>query len=367
MVNRVMETNDGPFLSLMRGVDTVPELNALQWEGLLRRAQGSALLPRIAVKLKARNLFPILPLKVRERLEASLVIAAKNEVEVRWEVDRILWSLREIDVPIVLLKGAAYVMADLSPAPGRLASDVDVLVPKSALESVERALVAAGWKAMKLDAYDQRYYRDWMHEIPPLRHRDRNSVIDVHHTILPVTARLRPNAESFRHAARPLGFSRLMVLEPVDMVLHAMVHLFYDGDLDGRLRELLDLDDLLRQFAVEPEFWDRLVPRAVEQELIRPLFYGLRHCRRILATPVPDDVLAASIVGAPSRPVIFMMDWLVGKVILPQPPEQATLALGLARFVLYVRSHWITMPPFLLVRHLTRKGFNRMKGKTAKT
>ena len=47
---------------------------------------------------------------------------------------------------------------------------------------------------MKSDPYDDAYYRRWMHELPPLIHRERDRMIDVHHTILPLTARITPDA-----------------------------------------------------------------------------------------------------------------------------------------------------------------------------
>ena len=40
-----------------------------------------------------------------------------------------------------------------------------------------------------LTPYDDAYYRDHMHELPPLIHKERDRMIDVHHTILPLTAR----------------------------------------------------------------------------------------------------------------------------------------------------------------------------------
>ncbi|RXL80730.1 hypothetical protein EO238_31730, partial [Citrobacter sp. AAK_AS5] len=81
---------------------------------------------------------------------------------------------------IVVLKGAAYAMARLPVADGRIFGDVDILVPHETLADVESALMLAGWASIHRDPYDQRYYRMWMHEIPPMRHLHRGTVIDVH-------------------------------------------------------------------------------------------------------------------------------------------------------------------------------------------
>jgi hypothetical protein len=36
---------------------------------------------------------------------------------------------------------------------------------------------------------------------------------------------------------------------------------------------------------------------------------------------------------------------------------------GLARWLLFVRSHWLKMPVHLMVPHLLRKAFRRVQGK----
>ena len=110
----------------------------------------------------------------------------------------------------------------------------------TALTRVEAALIAAGWEWVKEDAYDDDYYRRWMHELPPLIHRERDRMIDVHHTILPPTARPTPDAAALIADAVTLG-NGLHVLSPSDMIVHAAAHLFADGDLAGGLRNLWDI------------------------------------------------------------------------------------------------------------------------------
>ena len=44
------------------------------------------------------------------------------------------------------------------------------MVPRERIETVERTLLDRGWKTPVQDDYDDRYYREWSHEIPPLMH-----------------------------------------------------------------------------------------------------------------------------------------------------------------------------------------------------
>ena len=120
-----------------------------------------------------------------------------------------------------------------------------------------------GWATSKTTAYDQRYYRRWMHELPPLRHISRQTMLDVHHAILPITARLKPDSAKLLAASRPIaGEPRLRVLAPVDMVLHSATHLFCNEDVGNGLRDLVDLDSLLREFAQRERISGRGSPRA---------------------------------------------------------------------------------------------------------
>ena len=358
-----MSAADELVYRTLRDPGILGSLTPPEWDRLLRRARRAGVLSRIAVLSEAALLEDGLPERVLDHLLSARMVAAHHERTIRWEVNRIRRALKPTGERFVLLKGAAYVIAGLPAGAGRLASDVDILVPKGKLDVVENALIESGWTAMKLDPYDQRFYRQWMHELPPLRHATRSTVIDVHHTILPETARLRPDGAKLLRSAVAID-DDVSVLAPEDMVLHTATHLFADGDLAGGLREVIDLDALLRHFgAAKPEFWERLVPRSRELDLQRPLFYALRICRRLMQTPVPERVTEASTVGRPTWPATPIMDRLADLALLPDTEGDAGGA-GAALWFLYLRSHWMRMPPWLLTQHLTRKTLRKWFGET---
>jgi len=95
------------------------------------------------------------------------------------------------------------------------------------------------------------------------------------------------------------------VLAPTDMMLHSAVHLFYDGDFTRGLRDLADMDALLRHFGTDTAFWPALLASAHTHDLVRPLFYALHYCAKVLGTPLPpeflEDVRAAANPGACHR------------------------------------------------------------------
>ncbi len=147
-------------------------------------------------------------------------------------------------------------------------------------------MLAAGWEWVKEDAYDDQYYRRWMHELPPLIHRERDRMIDVHHAILPPTARPKPDMEAMIADRLELA-DGLFTLSPPDMIVHAAAHLFADGDLAGGLRNLWDIDRLLREFAErDPNFWPRLREQAERHGLLSAVGRAVRLAHRLYATPV---------------------------------------------------------------------------------
>ena len=366
MGKRAIETERANrlLLTALRAPEKLTVLPSVDWELLLRVARRARLLGRLESDLARASLLEFIPPRAAAHLRAASNVIEHRKTLASWEVNRILWALKGLEMPLILLKGIGYVLAELPPARGRIFADVDLLVPEERVGEVEERLLARGWFRMKIDPYDDRYYRVWMHEIPPLRHRERGTEIDIHHRLLPRTSRLNSDPVPLFAAARPLSDPRLRVLAPADMVLHALVHLFLEGDPDEglRLRDLVDVHDLLLHHGLEPGFWTGLGPRARELGFERPLFYGLHHACRLLGTPVPQDLLQALEDAAPPWPIRQLMDRLIPLTLLPGHPDYPSPRAALSRWLIYVRAHWLRMPSVLLARHLSHKAWLRFRG-----
>lgn len=327
-----------------------------EWEAAISCARRTKLLSRLACIASEQSAWNQLPEKVRDHLDSALCVAESNKRSVFWEVRQISKALATEGVAFILLKGAAYIIGDLSPAPGRMLSDIDIMVPRDQLLQAERALFQHGWLSTKMNAYDQRYYRQWMHELPPMQHLGRGTSLDVHHTILPPTTHAKLDAKKlWQQATEAKNIDGVFVLGHADMVLHSAAHLFHEGEWGSGLRDLVDLHALLGEFSKDPDFWDALSDRGIELHLERPLYYAARYCRIVLDTHVPETVFERiSKAGAPNKATLLAMDSLVLNAIASLL-SGASMQSSIAEFLLYVRSHYLRMPLYLLIPHLVRK------------
>lgn len=303
-------------------------LSGEQWNALIAMARGERLIGTLAMRLQNWAM----PDRVAAILSDARLDAARERQQALWEADRAHAALAPLGIPVVLLKGTAYVAADLKAGEGRFIGDLDILVSREKIGAVEQALLGAGWEWVKSDPYDDLYYRRWMHELPPMIHSARDRMIDVHHTILPLTARQTPDAAAMIADAVALP-GGLYVLSPEDRVCHAVAHLLADGDMSGGMRNLWDIRCLLEEISDRPALMARaarhglapFVARAIR--LVDALYGGAQVKRR--------DKLYV-------RHLLARNQWgqEIGRPL---------------RFAFFVRSHWLRMPPTMLARHLFTK------------
>jgi hypothetical protein len=335
----------------LRNPASTRSLDANGWTALVAMARAEQLIGTLAHRLSAE---PV-PDAIAHILSDARINAEHQRRTALWEAECAQRALAGYAGKVVLMKGTAYVAAGLKAGEGRHIGDLDIMVARDDLPEVEAMLlVKGGWEWVKEDAYDDAYYRDHMHELPPMIHKERDRMIDVHHTILPLTAGPRPDAEGMlRDSVKPSPLKRggLHILSPADMVIHCAAHLIADGDLAGGLRNLWDMHCLLTEFSQADEsFWVALQSRAEHHGLWQVVHAAARLAHALYDTDIPD-----------SWNIRGNADWqfirrLTARDGWGRPTRKIT------RQIFYIRSHWLRMPPVMLARHLWTK-WRKTKGK----
>lgn len=317
------------LVALLRDPVRASALAESEWNGIISAARAERLLGTLAVLLEGVDV----PDPVSAILADAQLDAEREERIALWEANRAVEALAPLGLEPILLKGAAYAAAGLSAGEGRMIGDLDILVPRDRLDEAEAALLAAGWEWVKPDPYDDAYYRRWMHELPPMIHRERDRMIDVHHTILPLTAPTRPDAAALIAQSVEVG-GGLRALSPEDRVLHAVAHMLADGDLSGGLRNLWDIRCLLADIEDKSELDQRAVHHGLTSHLAR--------ARRLVALIYGDGLHLTFVDRLFVRRLLSRDAW----------GRDSRKWLGLA---FYIRSHLLRMPPLMLLRHLWMK------------
>lgn len=345
---------DDPLVRALLEPDALIGLDKATWLALLTRARHGGLLRRLAALSQDSGILDRLPEAMQRRFAVERLLVERNRTDIDFELYCVQRALEGVDARLILLKGAAYLAADLPIGRRRICSDLDLLVPKARLGAVESALLAAGWQRAKITPYDERYYRTWMHELPPLFHPERGVTVDLHHAIHPPTGRYAPNSDVLFEAAVPIGESQLRALCPADMALHCGLHLFTEEITTG-LSGLMDVHELLQHFGQDEEFWDRLLARTRLHGLERILYYMLRYTGLVLGAAIPPRVARVAERGSPPAALRMLMDLLFRSALMPPDPARRQPGRAVAVWLLYARSHWLRMPMRLLAPHLCRK------------
>lgn len=320
------------LIALLRDPAGAADVPVDAWAGILSVARGEVMLGTLAHRLAGQPL----PHAIAAHLDAAARAADHAQRLALWEAEMCRRALAPMGIAPILLKGTAYAAAGLPNAAGRQIGDLDILVPRDRLNEVEAALLAAGWEWVKDDPYDQAYYRRWMHELPPLIHAERDRMVDVHHTILPLTARIMPDAAAMIADAVPVQGSdcALQMLSPLDRILHCAAHLLADGELDGGLRNLWDFHCLLVDCEDRTQVLDRARAHGLEATLERA-------CR-----------LAAQLFGNGGS--LKMTDRPFFRRLLARDDWGREIHRPL-RLAFYIRGHLLRMPLPMLLRHLWTK------------
>ena len=339
------------LVGALRDPATTRTLDANSWTALIAMARAEQLIGTLAHRLSAEAV----PAKVADILADAGLGAEHQRRSALWEAYCAARALVGYSGKVVLMKGTAYVAAGLKAGEGRHIGDLDIMVARDDLPQVEALLLEkGGWEWVKEDAYDDAYYRDHMHELPPMIHKDRDRMIDVHHTILPLTAGPRPDAGAMLGDALEVAHdrastssaltARLCILSPTDMAIHCATHLIADGDLAGGLRNLWDMHCLLTEFSQADEgFWVTLQSRATHHGLWEAVHTAARLAHALYGTDIPD-----------SWNIRGNADWhfirrLTARDGWGRPTRKIT------RLIFYIRSHLLRMPPLMLARHLFTK------------
>lgn len=332
----------------------VDQFTTKDWEIFLHSGRHADLLARINYLLESNKKSLKIPPKVSDHIASASRFHTSQARGIHWDIQKIHDLFAQENISFIVLKGSAYILCGLNAGHGRMVSDVDILVHKDFINKAEHLLISNGWFPTNLNSYDQRYYRKWMHEIPPLKHLKRGTTLDLHHTILPPTTGYKIDVDLLWRDAVPIpGFSCAFRLSSNDLIIHSAAHLLHNGEMDHGLRDLCDIVSLIEEFSAAPHFWEELTKRANDLDLNESLSLAIIICRSFFGITVPKNIVSKADLGL-KKTITSEMFFLAIKASID---TDSTITQKIAELFIYVRSHYLRMPIMLLLPHLIRKSF----------
>lgn len=343
----------GQLTRLIRDPRTGVSLDERAWVDLIHLLRASDLLGCLYHLADIAGAFEHYPSYARRHLQSMRVYSDRQARQVRLECSEIDAQLSSVGIKPVFLKGAGYTLRGSRNSRGRIYTDIDALVPREEIYKAQAALKHDAWYSPPITDYDERYYRKWAHEIPPMKHLFRRTVLDLHHNIVPPISGRAPNINSLLEGLVTTT-EGLLVLSPPAATLHSIVHLFTNEDFTKGFRDLVDLYLLMEEYG-DKSYWQGLLSLAKGTGFSNELVYALASLKQVLEYPVPDSVWAE--LGDSARKLAqgFWAKQVFSRALSPHHPMVCGASEQLAIQLIYLRGHWMKMPVPVLIGHLSVK------------
>jgi hypothetical protein len=204
-----------------------------------------------------------IPTWVRETLRADFYTAAARGIVQDKQLSDILAALDAANVPVVLLKGAAWVRS-IYPDPAlRTMGDLDLWIPRAHIEKAKEALSALGYAAQSKENRPLALQEAFLGETQMINREPGTWLLELHWNVFPGewlhhTAQI-DEAAVWRRCV-PIDGINARQLAPEDAVLNVCLHFAINHQLIGiGIRPLLDLEFMHRTWRID---WGLAVQRA---------------------------------------------------------------------------------------------------------
>ncbi len=269
-----------PILSLLSTPSVAERWGVAEWADTLPRLIQAGLGGHAAALLEAQGvLLNSLPAGVHRQLKSSSIESMAQLRSLRWELGEVVRALRGLDVRVVPLKGADYLIREATPAHGRTVADLDLLVAPSELGRATSGLTRAGWQLLEATSLHPN------HQLPMMIHRDRKTQLEMHFQVVAEGGTIAFDVAEVLAQAAPLPDGVLALLTPEDTTLVCVAHYIRNKRSISAFRDLLDLHELVEDFSSrDPQFGAILGERAERVGLGGALARALRDAARLFGT-----------------------------------------------------------------------------------
>jgi len=323
------------------------------WQEILRKTERWSLASLVHVNLRHEAVRSRVPASVAERLRHIYHRDAIRGIAQQTALGTILLKFSETGIPVIVLKGAALA-ALVYPSPTlRTMGDIDLLVLRHDLDSVDGFFSAMGYAGRP----QKKPEGQKPHGNPVYAGgAGRSIVIEIHDEIRrpgsDAAAETQIPVEDFWKRAQTVRIASVETLRfsKEDLLLHLALHfgdhLAKKASFRGYVRTLCDIREICRRFGGEID-WSRLVTQAQHYHIAKHLYTTLCLACDLADSSVPPPVLKDLRSGFSQLP---FEDRLISTVT-----RDEVLSEGPPKSLLWNFLHGLTLN--LLATSQAREGF----------
>lgn len=303
----------------------------------------------------ADSLLSELPQSFTLHMASVRQFAAAQSTQTHIVCSQLASLLDEANIRATLLKGAAYIMANKANAEGRLISDIDIIVPRENLPDIEKLLQNNGWQPVVLEDYDEKYYREWSHELPPYINMESGITLDIHHTLIPESSGRIIDVNLLFESSKEIE-RNLYVPDDCHLVLHSAIHLLLNDDIEKGLRDCFDLHSLLLSLA-ETQKTDELILLFESSNCLSELIILIHLLKSLFGNdsdvyfvPLANAFHSISVINRIKVNCLY-------HAVFPKSRFLKDSSRSLARFYVYGSGHLSKMPFKMFIKHIGYKAY----------
>jgi Uncharacterised nucleotidyltransferase len=365
----------GLFLAPAKGSETLELLadaarqDRIAWGDLLRQANLHFCTPLWYVRMRQEGLLPLLPPELQEYLRLLHAANLERNQAFREALKEQLLMLHQLEVPAVLLKGAATFCDNLYGDPGaRMMGDIDLLVAPSQLESVRQGLTALGYRDFTDPALESPVYAPAyrLQHLSRLHKPGTPVAVEVHFKVgRGQDGRVLPVEMAWEYS-RPTSLDGIdsAVLDPTRRLLHNTVHALVPSE--SFIHSHIPLRDLAEFVALVQRYgpaiaWDEWFEKGVANGLATEFRTYLAVACRLTGMPHPPQAPDLRPAGRHLSRILA-----AAKHLSPQENRPQTSGLRLQRWATGVRTKsflHLRLPRWLWCNQCHGQGFRAVPGR----
>lgn len=285
---------------------------AVNWSKLAELAETHGIVGLIAPRISEFHREGLIPDSVARQLEIKALGTAAASMRIQAEIQKLATLSRGINVPLIVMKGAAVASLLYAKPHIRQAGDIDLLCKEADYTRLHDAMVAAGYttdesrelpdKCSSLETSFEQHFRP----------AGNGVLIELH--VDSIKLGVKPShSDSIWDRAVPvrIGDADLLSMSPRDMALMLPVHLHRHGFT--RLAWFKDIDLLVRKYGDEID-WDKVYADARLEGASASLWLTFDLLEEMLGTPFPAG-LVSRFKPSPITQFLWRMVWTRKSII----------------------------------------------------